>query len=147
MFYDKLFSDEYLAEKKQREEEFMKSLDSLLQTNQPSDSFKYYYVGKDETGNLVEKDLDFYSSEAKKLMRKKQDQESMANDENSMEYDRGRTKAMLYGGSTGECEDNQEGSEEEKWYGGVKFEDKVEMISRIAECRPLDHREDLEEDE
>lgn len=40
MFYDKLFSDEYLAEKKRSEDEFIKSLDALLQVPETSESFK-----------------------------------------------------------------------------------------------------------
>lgn len=78
-------------------------------------------------------------------MNKKQDLELMVNGDTSVDFDRGRTKAMIYGDSTGDCEDNQEGSEEEKWHGGINLEDKVEMVSRIADNRPINGISDLDD--
>ena len=99
VFTDRLFTDEYLEEKRQREQEFLKSFDlsaklKLLEeqdlieqsidgsTIEGKDdvksnrfdsikNFEMYYIQRDEKGELHPAKVDMFSEQAKEILKKK----------------------------------------------------------------------------
>lgn len=84
MVSDKLFPDEYIAEKHKREQEFLESfnikkeLDEIDSRSGPEEMditepkrFQMFYIERDDQGGLVPGQVDMFSEKAKEIMQRK----------------------------------------------------------------------------